>query len=59
MGELCVSVYRAHYAEREAEGIKGVRERLQLDYAMAVSELVWGDLKSDAVIQTFFAEFCA
>lgn len=51
VGEAVMHVWQKHYGRGRRREVK---ERLTQDYALAVSEVVWGDLAADPIMRTFF-----
>lgn len=55
VGEAALRVYRRHYGA-QPRTVYQVRERLNKDYAEAVSSLVWGsECRGDPILRAFFA----
>lgn len=56
VGEAVLRVFKAHHGGNQEKAL--LRERLDVCYAQAVSEQVWGSEAKDEIMQTFFASQC-
>lgn len=55
VGEAALRVFRRHYGSQIRSAAQ-VRERLNREYALAVSDIVWGpEANGDPILKTFFS----